>query len=156
MKESLSKQDIKLEWEERRTSGNSSPQVSRVPEEQTSASPRSVITTRRHMRTITTTGHITETIANQEPDSPESNSTNMQQVIQQQQMNVKNEGSDQQRYQEEIQHHPDHVPISPSGSPDQQQQHVGDQHHVIFAISNGQELPVEAAEATEAIKEPPR
>ena len=156
MKETLSKQDIKLEWEDRRSSGNSSPQVTRMSEEQTSGSPQSVITTRRYTRTITATGHITETIANPEPDSPESNS-HMQQVIQQQQqqIHVKNENSDQQRYQDEMQHHPDHVPISPHGSPNNQQ-HGGDQQPVIFAISNGQELQVEPIEPSETRKEPPR
>ncbi|XP_033220775.1 box A-binding factor-like isoform X3 [Belonocnema kinseyi] len=153
MKETLSKQDIKLEWEDRRSSGNSSPQVTRMSEEQTTGSPQSVITTRRYTRTITATGHITETIASQEPHSPETNS-NMKQVIQQQKIHVKDENSDQRRYQEEMQHHADHVPVSPHGSPNQQ--HVGDQHPVIFSISNGQELQVEAVEPSEARKEPPR
>lgn len=162
MKETLSKQDIKLEWEDRRLSANSSsPPISRMTaEDQTTGSPQSVITTRRYTRTITATGHITETLTNHPPDSPESNSNSVQQVIQQQQqqqIHVKDENSDRQRYhQEEMQHRPEHVPISPHGSPNQQQ--VGDQHQppVIFTISGGQELQVEPAETSEPRKEPPR
>lgn len=169
MKETLAKQDIKLEWEDRRLSGNSSssPPITRMNEDQTTGSPQSVITTRRYTRTITATGHITETLAtNHGPDSPESNSNNN--VVQQvhQQIHVKDESSDRQRYhhQEEMQQHrPEHVPISPHGSPNHQQQQVADQHQqqqqqppVIFTISNGPELQVEPAENTEARKEPPR
>ncbi|XP_051161060.1 box A-binding factor-like isoform X3 [Leptopilina boulardi] len=160
MKETLAKQDIKLEWEDRRLSGNSSsPPVTRMTDDQTTESPQSVITTRRYTRTITATGHITETLTNHTPDSPESsNSNNVQQVIQHQQIHVKDENSDhRQRYhQEEIQHRPEHVPISPHGSPNQQQ--VTDQHQppVIFTISGGTELQVEPAETSEPRKEPPR
>lgn len=80
MKESLSKQEVKMEWEGRRP-GDSSPQVPRTAEEQAGGSPQSVITTRRHVRTITTAGHITESIADAEPESPEPSPPSVKQAM---------------------------------------------------------------------------
>lgn len=60
MKETLTKQEIKREWEENSVD-EGSPRMAMVatnPDEQSVESPRTVITARRHVRTITTAGHI--------------------------------------------------------------------------------------------------
>ncbi|XP_043283903.1 box A-binding factor-like isoform X2 [Venturia canescens] len=88
MKESLMKQEVKMEWEGRRP-GDSSPQVPRTAEEQAGGSPQSVITTRRHVRTITTAGHITESIADAEPESPEPSPPSVKQAAHNNNNNIK-------------------------------------------------------------------
>ncbi|XP_024937235.1 box A-binding factor isoform X2 [Cephus cinctus] len=146
MKETLVKQEIKVEWDSHPPENNS-PQVPQTAEEQACGSPQSVITTRRHVRTITTAGQITESLAEPEPESPEPSpvAANIQQVIQQQQHVV----------HEQEQHY---VQISHGGSP-REQQRAADQQHVVY--SNGQDRQVETSEAAEATitlpaKEPPR
>ncbi|XP_076169666.1 uncharacterized protein LOC143147866 [Ptiloglossa arizonensis] len=69
MKETLVKRDIKREWEDSRAE-EGSPRMT-ATEEQPAESPRTVITTRRHVRTITTAGQITESVQEPEPDSPD-------------------------------------------------------------------------------------
>ncbi|KAL6255433.1 hypothetical protein P5V15_013768 [Pogonomyrmex californicus] len=159
IKEPLVKQEIKMEWDGHRTDDNSS-QISGT-EDQTVGSPQSVITTRRHVRTITTAGHITEGIAEIEPESPDSNSVtgNLHRGLQQRN---EHEQSHQRNFQEEqqrarqTQHY---VQISHTGNEDQQRS--TDQQRVVYATSSGQEVQVEVSETPEAtitltVKEPPR
>lgn len=159
MKETLVKQEIKMEWEGHHVDDNSS----QVPgaEDQTSGSPQSVITTRRHVRTITTAGHITEGIAEVDPESPDSNSVtgNLHQGLQQR--NEQHEQAQPHNFQEEqhrahqTQQH--YVQISHTGNEDQQRS--ADQQRVVYA--GGQEVQVEVSETSDAtitltVKEPPR
>lgn len=158
MKETLVKQEIKMEWEGHHTDDNSS----QVPgtEDQTTGSPQSVITTRRHVRTITTAGHITEGIAEVDPESPDSNSVtgSLHQGLQQ-----RNEQHEQRNFQEEQQRthqtQQHYVQISLTGTEDQQRS--TDQQRVVYATSSGQAVQVEVSETSEAtitltVKEPPR
>lgn len=151
MEERIIKQEIKIEWDNHHAS---SPQVTGT-EDQTAGSPQSVITTRRHVRTITTAGHITEGIAEVDPESPDSNSVtgNLHQGLHQQR-NEQHEQAPQQTHQQTQQHY---VQISHPGAENQQQS--ADQR-VVYATSNGQEVQVEVTETSEAItltvKEPPR
>lgn len=159
MKETLVKQEIKMEWEDH---ADNSPQLANT-EDQAVGSPQSVITTRRHVRTITTAGHITEGIAEVDPESPDSNTVagNLQLH---QQRNEQHEQAQQQRgYQEEQQQahqtQQHYVQISHPGSEDQQR--PADQQHVVYASSNGQEVQVEVSETSDStitltVKEPPR
>ncbi|XP_015111851.1 uncharacterized protein LOC107037688 isoform X2 [Diachasma alloeum] len=137
MKENMMKQEMKIEWE-----GNhpeeGSPVVPRTAEEQAVESPQSVITARRHVRTITTTGHITETIAEGEPDSPvpsppEKQNSNMQVVPVAHQ--------EQEAYQEQ---QSQYIHVG-QGSPGEQRSI--EQHQVIYNTSNSEELQVENQEA---------
>jgi len=161
MKETLVKQEIKMEWEGRHADDNSS----QIPgtEDQTAGSPQSVITTRRHVRTITTAGHITEGIAEVDPESPDSNSVtgNLHQGLQQrseqhEQAQQRNFQEEQQRTHQTQQHY---MQISHTGTEDQQRS--TDQQRVVYATSSGQEVQVEVSETSEAtitltVKEPPR
>lgn len=155
MKESLVKQDIKMEWESHRPENNS-PQVPQSAEEQAGGSPRTVITTRRHVRTITTTGHITESIAEPESESPEPSpvSANLQQqVIQQQQ----HQQHSMQEHQQQQEHHQQFGQLSHGGSPGE----AKDQRQHLAYTANGQELVEEIREAADTpitlvVKEPPR
>jgi len=162
MKETLVKQEIKMEWDGHHTDHNNSPQVP-GGEEQTTSSPQSVITTRRHVRTITTAGHITEGIAEVEPESPDSVGNlhhglhpRNEQHEQAQQRNYQEEQQQQQQQQQQ-QHY---VQIShPGAEPDQPR--PADQQRVVYATSNGQEVQVEVSETSETtitltVKEPPR
>ncbi|XP_012220304.1 uncharacterized protein [Linepithema humile] len=162
MKETLVKQEIKMEWDGHHTNNNS-PQVP-GSEEQTTSSPQSVITTRRHVRTITTAGHITESIAEVEPESPDSNSVadNLHHGLHQQR-NEQHEQAQQRNYQEEQQQahqaQQHYVQISHPGAEDQSR--PADQQRVVYATSNGQEVQVEVSETsattiTLTVKEPPR
>ncbi|KAL0108421.1 hypothetical protein PUN28_015163 [Cardiocondyla obscurior] len=156
MKETLVKQEIKMEWDGHRADDN--PSQIPVTEDQTTGSPQSVITTRRHVRTITTAGHITEGIAEVDPESPDSNSVvgGLHQGLQQrneQHEQARNFQDEQQRTQAQ-QHY---VQISHAGNEDQQRS--VDQQRVVYAA--GQEVQVEVAEASDAtitltVKEPPR
>ncbi|XP_026667234.1 box A-binding factor-like isoform X2 [Ceratina calcarata] len=134
MKETLPKQDMKREWEENRGE-ESSPRMIKT-EEQSVESSRTVITSRRHVRTITTTGHITEAVAEPEPDSPDSKAISVGLQLESQQ-----EQSDQQSraraYQEESQQDqgckelsPQFVHISQADADIQQQQHRSGEHIV--------------------------
>ncbi|XP_012533351.1 box A-binding factor isoform X2 [Monomorium pharaonis] len=158
MKETLVKQEIKMEWDGHRAEDNSS-QVPRT-EDRTAGSPQSVITTRRHVRTITTAGHITEGIAEVDPESPDSNPvTGNLQGLQQ-----RNEQHEQQRnYQEEQQRTQQHyVQISHTGTAEDQQRSTEQQRVVYVTTTNGQEVQVEVSETPESTptltvtKEPPR
>lgn len=150
MKETLVKQEIKMEWEGHHAD-DSSPQVPGT-EDQAVSSPQSVITTRRHVRTITTTGHITEGI--EDPESPDSNSVtgNLHQ------RNERQHDQAQQRNYQEGQAH--YVQISHPSAAEIQQRGT-DQQRVVYATSNGQEVRVEVSESSDAtitltVKEPPR
>jgi len=160
MKETLVKQEIKREWEGHRVDDNS-----QIPgtEDPTVESPQSVITTRRHVRTITTAGHITEGIAEVDPESPDSNSVtgSLHQGLQQrneqhEQVQQRNFQEEQQRSHQTQQHY---VQISHTGNEDQQRS--TDQQRVVYATS-GQDVQVEVSETPEATitltvtKEPPR
>lgn len=163
MKETLVKQEIKMEWDGHHTDNNSA----HAPgsEEQTTGSPHSVITTRRHVRTITTAGHITEGIAEVEPESPDSNSVagpNLHHGLHQQR-NEQHEQAQQRGYQEEQQQahqtQQHYVQISHPDVEDQSRP-TDQQQRVVYATSNGQEVQVEVSEISETItltvKEPPR
>lgn len=158
MKETLVKQEIKMEWEGHHADDNSS----QIPgtEDQTTESPQSVITTRRHVRTITTAGHITEGIAEVDPESPDSNSVtgSLHQGLQHR--NEQHEQAQQRNFQEERTHQTQqhYVQISHTGNEDQQRS--TDQQRVVYATS-GQEVQVEVSETSDAtitltVKEPPR
>lgn len=159
MKETLVKQEIKMEWEGHRADA-SSPQVAGA-EDQANGSPQSVITTRRHVRTITTAGHITDGIAEVDPESPDSNSVaaSLHQGLHHQ----RNEQHEQQRnYQEEQQqpHQTQQHYVQLSHAAAENQQRSVDQQRVVYA-SNGQEVRVEVSESSDAtitltVKEPPR
>ncbi|XP_077265483.1 uncharacterized protein LOC143899229 isoform X2 [Temnothorax americanus] len=161
MKETLVKQEIKMEWDGHRADDNSS----QVPgtEDQTAGSPQSVITTRRHVRTITTTGHITEGIAEVDPESPDSNSVtgSLHQGLQQQR-NEQREQAQQRNFQEEQQrtHQTQQHYVQISHTSNEDQQRSTDQQRVVYATS-GQEVQVEVSEVsseaiTLTVKEPPR
>ncbi|XP_011687822.1 PREDICTED: nitrogen catabolic enzyme regulatory protein-like isoform X3 [Wasmannia auropunctata] len=160
MKETLVKQEIKMEWEGHHADDNSS----QVPgtEDHTAGSPQSVITTRRHVRTITTAGHITEGITEVDPESPDSNSVTgslhqgLQQREQHEQAQQCNFHEEQQRTHQTQQHY---VQLSHTNTEDQQRS--TDQQRVVYATSSGQEVQVEVSETSEAtitltVKEPPR
>ncbi|XP_076548183.1 uncharacterized protein LOC117607043 isoform X4 [Osmia lignaria lignaria] len=137
MKETLVKQEIKREWENDRAE-ESSPRMMANEEQPTSESPRSVITSRRHVRTITTTGHITETVPESEPNSPDGN-------LQLQSQRARSRG-----YQEELQQDPGckqtvqhYVQISQQdvdAQSRQQQQQRSNEQRVVYLTSNGQEV----------------
>ncbi|XP_020287606.1 box A-binding factor-like isoform X3 [Pseudomyrmex gracilis] len=155
MEERTIKQEIKIEWDNHHASENS-PQVTGT-DDQTAGSPQSVITTRRHVRTITTAGHITEGIAEVDPESPDSNSVtgNLHQGLHQQRNEQQHEQQAPQQTHQQTQQH--YVQISHPGAEDQQQS--ADQR-VVYATSNGHEVQLEVTETSEAItltvKEPPR
>ncbi|XP_014476476.1 PREDICTED: box A-binding factor-like [Dinoponera quadriceps] len=159
MKETSVKQEVKMEWDGH--ADDTSPHVHGA-EDQMAGSPQSVITTRRHVRTITTAGHIKDS-SEVDPESPDSNSLtgNLHQGLHQR-------GSEQHEqtrgYQEEQQqtHQPQghYVPIPHSGVDDQQRA-TDQQQRVVYSTSNGQQVQVEVSvETPEAItltvKEPPR
>lgn len=163
MKENLVKPDVKIEWEGHHPE-ETSPQVPRTAEEQANGSPQSVITTRRHVRTITTTGHITETLAD-DPESPipspeDKNRKILQQHIvhdtQQEHQDVHYQ--EQQHQQQHQQQHYIHLPpVDSPGERSVEQQ----QHQVVFTTANGEELQVESHNADEqaielAVKDQPR
>lgn len=162
MKETLVKQDIKIEWEGHR-SGESSPQL-HVTEEP-SDSPQSVITSKRHVRTITTAGHITESIAEIEAESSDSNavSSNLQQAMRQHQH--QHSDQDQNVYQDEQQQQQtqqQYVQISHANSTEEQQRDGNDQQqHVVYTTRNGQDGGVEVTDGVDStitltVKESPR
>lgn len=156
MKETLVKQEIKMEWEPHHAD-DSSPQVPGT-EDQAASSPQSVITTRRHVRTITTAGHITEAIAEVDPESPDSHSVTGN--LHQQRNERQHEQAQQRNYQDEQNHQTHYVQISHPGAAEVQQR-AADQQRVVYATSNGQEVRVEVSENSEAtitltVKEPPR
>lgn len=158
MKESPVKQEIKMEWEGH--AEDNSPHVHGA-EDQAAASPQSVITTRRHVRTITTAGHIKDS-SEIDPESPDSNSItgNLHHQGLHQRGNEQHEQVQQRGYQEEQQqtHQTHYVQIPHAGVDDQQR--VADQQRVVYATSNGQQVQVEVSRTPEAItltvKEPPR
>ncbi|KAK0171627.1 hypothetical protein PV328_005058 [Microctonus aethiopoides] len=153
MKENLVKQEIKGEWEGRHPEATS-PQVPRTVDEQAGDSLQSVITTRRHVRTITTTGHITETLAD-DPESPtecanenspkishqveeKNNQENQQVVYQDQQQRQQQQQQQQQQHQQQPQEHFLHLPQEESPG---DQRNIDPQHHpVVYTTSNGEEL----------------
>ncbi|XP_011147681.1 box A-binding factor isoform X3 [Harpegnathos saltator] len=159
MKETPVKQEIKLEWE-----GHADDNSSHVhgTEDQMVGSPQSVIT-RRHVRTITTAGHI-EDSSEVDPESPDSNtiSRNLHRGLHQR-AGEQHEQAQQRGYQEEQQqtHQTQgHYVQIPHPGVDEQQR-ATDQQRVVYATSNGQQVQVEVSETPEAtitltVKEPPR
>lgn len=157
MKETPVKQEIKMEWENHADENSSHVHGA---EDQTSGSPQSVITTRRHVRTITTAGHIKDS-SDVDPESPDSNSLtgSLHQGLHQR----GSEQHEQQRvYQEEQQQshqtQSHYIQIPHPGVDDQQR--TTDQQRVVYAPGNSQQVHVEVSEAPETIiltvKEPPR
>ena len=151
MKETLTKQEIKREWEENSVD-EGSPRMAMVatnPDEQSVESPRTVITARRHVRTITTAGHITEMVVDPEPDSPD----NLQSQRQQQHHRSMDEQGQQTRsrtFQEEQQqdqackqNSQTYVQISHTEAEIQQQDRSREQR-IVYLTSNGQEVRVVA------------
>ncbi|XP_011332327.1 transcription factor GATA-6 isoform X2 [Ooceraea biroi] len=156
MKETLVKQEIKMEWEGHHAD-DSSPQVPGT-EDQASGSPQSVITTRRHVRTITTAGHITEGIAEVDPESPDSNSVagSLHQGLHQQRNEQQRNYQEEQQQAHQTQQHYVQIPHATT----EDQQHSTDQQRVVYA-NTGQEVRVEVSESSDAtitltVKEPPR
>lgn len=155
MKETLVKQEIKMEWESHHVD-DSSPQVAGT-DDQTASSPQSVITSRKHVRTITTTGHITEGIAEVDPESPDSNSVSGN--LHQQRNERQHEQTQQRNYHEEQTHQAHYVQISHPGAVEVDQR--ADQQRVVYGTSNGPQIQVEVSESSGGtialtVKEPPR
>lgn len=95
---------------------------------------RTVITSRRHVRTITTTGHITETVAEPEPDTPDPKAISVGLQLESQQQQQSDPQSRARAYQEEPQQDqgckelsPQFVHISQADADIQQQQRSGEQ-----------------------------
>ncbi|XP_011251073.1 uncharacterized protein LOC105248147 isoform X2 [Camponotus floridanus] len=155
MKETLVKQEIKMEWESHHVD-DSSPQVT-ATDDQTVSSPQSVITSRKHVRTITTAGHITEGIAEVDPESPDSNSVSGN--LHQQRNERQHEQTQQRNYHEEQTHQAHYVQISHPGAVEVDQR--ADQQRVVYGTSNGPQIQVEVSESSGGtialtVKEPPR
>jgi hypothetical protein len=180
MKDNLQKRNEKLEWDSHRIEENSSHQIvtrSQINDQQqhhqqqmSINNPRSVITSRRHIRTITTAGQITESITDSEPTSPEIVQTEMHNIVHQEHSHgqqlriIKQENLEPPAYTEKHQYN---IRISHEHSPDGQhrvidnQQLKQQQQHVIFATTNSQEIEIEESEAVEstitmAVEEPSR
>ncbi|XP_011497140.1 PREDICTED: box A-binding factor-like [Ceratosolen solmsi marchali] len=178
MKENLQTHDVKLEWDSHRIEENSSHQMSRSQIDQhqqaqqqhmSMNNPRSVITSRRHVRTITTTGQITECVANSESTSPETVQTEMHHIIHQQHSQshptrtIKQESQEPPAYSEKHQYN---IRISHEQSPEDQQrviehQHPKHQQHIIFTSTNSHEMQIEESESVEStitmtVEEPTR
>ncbi|XP_034939689.1 box A-binding factor-like isoform X3 [Chelonus insularis] len=141
MKENIIKQEIKTDWETHQPE-ESSPQVARTAEEQTNGeSPQSVITTRRHVRTITTTGHITETIpedSESPASSPEEKNKLMQHVVQE---------SHQTQQEQNYQDHQQFIHLhSEEGSRDQ-----SNNQQIVYTPNNGEEMQVDTSNEGQAI-----
>lgn len=168
------KQEIKIEWEEHRSDENS-PQVQNT--EEPSNSPQGVITSKRHVRTITTAGRITESIAEIEAESSEGNtvSSNMQQAMQQHRHQQQQQHSEQEQHgyqQEEEQRQQtqqahiqqqqrqarQYVQISHGNNVEEGHRDGSEQRHVVYATSNGQEGGIEVSEAADSttVKTSPR
>lgn len=180
MKETLVKQEIKQEWEDGQPE-EGSPRVT-ANDEQSAEPPRTVITARRHVRTITTAGHITETVAEPDPASPDASGipSNLQlspqqhhqhqhrQQFQQQttveqqprQSRSRNFHEDEQQESGTQQASQDYLQISQSDVEIQQQPHRPGEQRVVYLTSNGQEVQVEVPDtvdpATLAVKESAR
>ncbi|XP_074110419.1 uncharacterized protein LOC141534759 isoform X2 [Cotesia typhae] len=168
MKENSLKQETKVDWEARHPE-ETSPQIPRTAEEQAGGSPVSapiVTTMRRHVRTITTTGHITETIAEDSEPSPVSspgenkNNNNNNSSSNNNNINSSNKLLQGQGVEhphaEQSSHYAEqsyiHLPAD-NDSPDSNQQ--------VVYTSNGEELQVETQNSeghaiTLSLKEPPK
>lgn len=149
-------QELKMEWDGNRQEENS-PQVSQPPDDTGVDNSRSVITARRHVRTITTAGHITEgTVPDQESESPVPSpvASNLQVIH--------GTPNQEQRYQEQEQHQHQHqqfqVQVSRGSSPNESGREQ--QHHITYSTNvqesvesqDHQETPI----AISVSKEPPR
>ncbi|KZC05081.1 GATA-binding factor A [Dufourea novaeangliae] len=187
MNESLVKREIKREWEDTRveedsdrTTGSASGTRTSIEEHQPVENSRTVITARRHVRTITTAGHITENVHETEPEtgsnSPDANSMPDDLQIQPHHRHLQQQSVDQQHCQSQPRHYQEEnqrdqgnhqasqhfVQIS-RATTDVQQQHQhrpGEQQRVVYVTSNGQEVKVEVPEtvdsATLSVKESTR
>ncbi|XP_016769884.2 box A-binding factor isoform X3 [Apis mellifera] len=149
MKETLTKQEIKREWEENSVD-EGSPRMAMVgtnPDEQSVESPRTVITARRHVRTITTAGHITEMVVDPEPDSPDNLQSQRQQQhhrsMDEQQTRSRTFQEEQQQDQACKQNSQTYVQISHTETEIQQQDRSREQR-IVYLTSNGQEVRVVA------------
>ncbi|XP_078040093.1 uncharacterized protein LOC144471680 isoform X2 [Augochlora pura] len=176
MKETLVKREIKHEWEEsqidegssRMTGTGSVTAASMDEQRQAMESPRTVITARRHVRTITTAGHITENVPEPEPEpGPESPdaAAAMSGSLQQhqahhrhqlQQQSLEQHRQSQSRsYRDGDQQDPGNQQHYVQIETDVQQQQQQHHHHrageprVVYVATNGQELKIEVPETLE-------
>nr|XP_033330416.1 uncharacterized protein LOC117222686 isoform X2 [Megalopta genalis]XP_033330417.1 uncharacterized protein LOC117222686 isoform X2 [Megalopta genalis] len=177
MKESLIKREIEHEWEESRVdegssrmTGSGNVTAASIEEQrQAMESPRTVITARRHVRTITTAGHITENVPEPEPepgpDSPDAAamSGSLQHQAhhrhhQLQQQSLEQQHRQSRSYRDGDQQDPgnqQHFAQIVRSEADVQQQQQQHQHHrageqrVVYLTSNGQELKVEVPDTLE-------
>ncbi|XP_066600808.1 uncharacterized protein [Prorops nasuta] len=136
MKDSVVKQEIKMECSDRHPNENS-PKVARTDEEAAETPQQGVITSRRHVRTIMTAGYIAEGVVESEPASPDSN-------IHQQRADHHHHHH-QRPYQEDqqpSQQQPHYVQIIHENSPEQSRS-SGEQQRVVYSNSNGQEVQVD-------------
>ncbi|KAJ8686148.1 hypothetical protein QAD02_021942 [Eretmocerus hayati] len=140
------------------------PQMDDQRQQNHANNPPSVITSRRHVRTITTTGHITETLVDSELDSPMASEVDIShQEVQNHQhdpRHVKHDGqgtpvpyvAEQQQQQQQSSQY--HVHTSQQQSPDDQQRLVEQQqkqHHIIYATSNGRDARLDGSKAEASI-----
>ncbi|KAK2575180.1 hypothetical protein KPH14_002578 [Odynerus spinipes] len=159
MKETLVKPEIKIEWEEHR-SGESSPQMQ--PTEEPSDNQQSVITSKRHVRTITTAGHIAESTAEIEAESSDTNTVcNLQQVMQQHRQQQHSdqdhhgyqheEEQRQQTQQIQVQQQArQYVQISHTNNDEGRQRDGNEQRHVVYATNHGQKDSMEVSEVADS------
>ncbi|XP_043591563.1 transcription factor GATA-6-like isoform X2 [Bombus pyrosoma] len=147
MKETLSKQEVKREWEDGRAEEDS-PRVATADERSVDSS-RSVITARRHVRTITTAGHITETVAEPEADSQHHRRSVDDQAQQCRSRSYQDEQQQQQQDQGcklsilQIAH-------TEAEMQQQQQQHARSREQsLVYMTSNGQEVRVQVSETVD-------
>ncbi|XP_043254953.1 uncharacterized protein LOC122398807 [Colletes gigas] len=156
MKESLAKREIKRDWEHVQPE-EASPRMTAT--EEPSESPRTVITARRHVRTITTTGQITETVSEADPDSPDASviSGNLQLEPQQQTQHHHQHPQQQPRqrvYQEEEQQDQGSLQatqhfVQISQADGDIQQHRSGEQRVVYLTTNGQEVQVEVTDTVD-------
>ncbi|XP_053981194.1 box A-binding factor-like isoform X1 [Hylaeus volcanicus] len=163
MKEALVKREIKREWDDGQAEA-ASPRMTVA--EEPAESPRTVITARRHVRTITTAGQITESVPEPEPDSPDASSVisgNIQLEAQQHhhhhhhhQHHLQHASVEQQHrqsrprgYQEDEQQQDSHHFVQISQADGDGQQHRSGEQRVVYLTTNGQEVQVEVSDTVD-------
>lgn len=153
MKETLSKQEVKREWEDGRAEEDS-PRVATTDERSVESS-RSVITARRHVRTITTAGHITETVAEPEADSQHHRRSIDDQAQQCRSRSYQDEQQQQQQQQQQDQGCKLSILQIAHSEAEMQQQQQQQQHarsreqSLVYMTSNGQEVRVQVSETVD-------
>ena len=163
MKETLSKQEVKREWEDGRAEEDS-PRVATTDERSVESS-RSVITARRHVRTITTAGHITETVA--EPEDSQHHRRSVDDQAQQcRSRSYQDEQQQQQQQQQqdqgcklsilqiahteaEMQQQQQQQQQQPQQQQQQQQHARSREQSLVYMTSNGQEVRVQVSETVD-------